>query len=774
MRNYTRNNKENSSICFLPISYHQRPMVVFKLENLTATVDHNLSNYLAVTCKEYPDKVESLISIFGKSILICNTFGNTQTVVCIHFRFLDPEINFGANLRVSCGWSTTAAGVTREPPLPIPSSMANKQPVNFVQLELLLWLLLLLANLNFIVVVFVVVVVCEIFCLCSSASTMALVFQLTVFSLFSMAKSTPKTVTARRIFYETTPFEDKSAQYATQCYSCMSTLYENLWYESGISLLYKKPESFTSYCDQDRFDSRKVLAKPCSDHCIIIENENLFESSAQVPDHPDALFIHGFLSQCAESASANMCLLHRSLQRFFCCFCSFYQQNTPLHHSAPFLSSAIPFLVINLNMLQPFRYLCKIYGGKIFPNVPPATTNVHIESIDYSNNKRIVGVVVIDDKSGKLTCCTRNSGLFIEYEIKINNFNRSRASRVPVNKRSELCVARPVSTWRHYSIGLYIHNRIQCIVLVKTYCDQFQFLAFFWPQHTKSSSSSSPTTAILIIYCFQRILFHIQTIMTRDTGNTTSNSTSHRTQQIHRKTSDNNNMKKANKPLMEKRRRARINRSLDELKSMLICSTKPSIPGHSKWEKADILEMTVQQMRTLRTQTNNPSRDDPIAYGQFISGYTHCIRHNGTFAPETCRDLIENLMADLRHLTNEAGQAKVQESSSSSSGADSVSSLELASCNDDNETCTSQSSPSPPVASLLGVAHDSPSCLFAVKTNPDCLLTAAAFPLIHTSFGACSPMTQSESSAFASFRSIRHNECKSVTKNASYWRPCIS
>ncbi|KRZ03689.1 Transcription factor HES-1-B, partial [Trichinella zimbabwensis] len=233
----------------------------------------------------------------------------------------------------------------------------------------------------------------------------------------------------------------------------------------------------------------------------------------------------------------------------------------------------------------------------------------------------------------------------------------------------------------------------------------------------------------------------------------------------------------ANKPLMEKRRRARINRSLDELKSMLICSTKPSIPGHSKWEKADILEMTVQQMRTLRTQTNNPSRDEPIAYGQFISGYTHCIRQlqrflissNGTFAPETCRDLIENLMADLRHLTNEASQAKVQESSSS--GADSVSSLELASCNEDNETCTSQSSPSPPVASLLGAAHDSASCLFSIKTNSNCLLTATAFPLITTSFGTCSPMTQSESSAFASFRPIQHNECKSVTKNASYWRP---
>ncbi|KRX94339.1 Transcription factor HES-1-B, partial [Trichinella pseudospiralis] len=214
----------------------------------------------------------------------------------------------------------------------------------------------------------------------------------------------------------------------------------------------------------------------------------------------------------------------------------------------------------------------------------------------------------------------------------------------------------------------------------------------------------------------------------------------------------------ANKPLMEKRRRARINRSLDELKSMLICSTKPSIPGHSKWEKADILEMTVQQMRTLRTQTNNPSRDEPIAYGQFISGYTHCIRQlqrflissNGTFAPETCRDLIENLMTDLRHITNEA---KIQESSSS--GADSVSSLELATCNEDNETCTSQSSPSPPVASLLGAAHDSASCLFSIKSNSDCLLTATAFPLITTSFGTCSPITQSESSAFASFRPIQ-------------------
>ncbi|KRY11207.1 Transcription factor HES-1-B, partial [Trichinella patagoniensis] len=534
------------------------------------------------------------------------------------------------------------------------------------------------------------------------ASTMALVFQLTMFSLFSMAKSTPKTVTARRIFYETTPFEDKSAQYATQCYSCMSTLYENLWYESGISLLYKKPESFTSYCDQDRFDSRKVLAKPCSDHCIIIENENVIFGNIR------RTYMRGCLSDIINYNMTTISYLnhrHKCLtipMRYL--FMGSYRsvQNQPLRICACFTGHCNGSSAVS------------IYEGKIFPNVPQQ------QRPTSTSNPSIVRTISLNN-----TVTIPLTGSIVDHPHSTHYIHNIRESSISL-ELSTVTTSAVVSQWSVNS-----HTFVVVVVVVV----------------------STPVPVRI--------------------------------------------WAGANKPLMEKRRRARINRSLDELKSMLICSTKPSIPGHSKWEKADILEMTVQQMRTLRTQTNNPcnirinnhtciydiamfclARDDPIAYGQFISGYTHCIRQlqrflissNGTFAPETCRDLIENLMADLRHLTNEAGQAKVQESSSSS-GADSVSSLELASCNDDNETCTSQSSPSPPVASLLGVAHDSPSCLFAVKTNPDCLLTAAAFPLIHTSFGTCSPMTQSESSAFASFRSIRHNECKSVTKNASYWRP---
>ncbi|KAK5965785.1 Helix-loop-helix DNA-binding domain protein, partial [Trichostrongylus colubriformis] len=59
------------------------------------------------------------------------------------------------------------------------------------------------------------------------------------------------------------------------------------------------------------------------------------------------------------------------------------------------------------------------------------------------------------------------------------------------------------------------------------------------------------------------------------------------------------NTKKTNKPMMEKKRRARINHCLSELKEILICD-KHASAGHAKWEKADILEMTVDYLKKLR------------------------------------------------------------------------------------------------------------------------------------------------------------------------------
>lgn len=58
--------------------------------------------------------------------------------------------------------------------------------------------------------------------------------------------------------------------------------------------------------------------------------------------------------------------------------------------------------------------------------------------------------------------------------------------------------------------------------------------------------------------------------------------------------------RRANKPLMEKRRRARINQSLAMLKALILDSAKSDNTKHSKLEKADILELTVRHFQRHR------------------------------------------------------------------------------------------------------------------------------------------------------------------------------
>lgn len=80
-------------------------------------------------------------------------------------------------------------------------------------------------------------------------------------------------------------------------------------------------------------------------------------------------------------------------------------------------------------------------------------------------------------------------------------------------------------------------------------------------------------------------------------------------------------LKRTNKPLMEKRRRARINQSLAILKALILESTKAPANGlkgeaaavvgsgstsnkHTKLEKADILELTVRHFQRHRHLDN--------------------------------------------------------------------------------------------------------------------------------------------------------------------------
>ncbi|KAK3913309.1 Protein deadpan, partial [Frankliniella fusca] len=81
----------------------------------------------------------------------------------------------------------------------------------------------------------------------------------------------------------------------------------------------------------------------------------------------------------------------------------------------------------------------------------------------------------------------------------------------------------------------------------------------------------------------------------------------------------------SNKPIMEKRRRARINHCLNELKSLILDAMKKDPARHSKLEKADILEMTVKHLQNVqRQQLSQAVSTDPHTLHKFKAGFSEC------------------------------------------------------------------------------------------------------------------------------------------------------
>ncbi|XP_051902106.1 transcription factor HES-1-like [Hippocampus zosterae] len=84
--------------------------------------------------------------------------------------------------------------------------------------------------------------------------------------------------------------------------------------------------------------------------------------------------------------------------------------------------------------------------------------------------------------------------------------------------------------------------------------------------------------------------------------------------------------RKSSKPIMEKRRRARINESLGHLKTLILDALKKDSSRHSKLEKADILEMTVKHLRNLqRFQMTAAATADPSVLGKYRAGFSECV-----------------------------------------------------------------------------------------------------------------------------------------------------
>ncbi|XP_048873190.1 transcription factor HES-2-like [Brienomyrus brachyistius] len=90
-----------------------------------------------------------------------------------------------------------------------------------------------------------------------------------------------------------------------------------------------------------------------------------------------------------------------------------------------------------------------------------------------------------------------------------------------------------------------------------------------------------------------------------------------------------NETRKTLKPLMEKRRRARINESLNQLKNLIVPLIGKDNSRYSKLEKADILDMTVRFLRDL------PSAPVKNRSDSYKEGYEACLQRVSTMLPKT-------------------------------------------------------------------------------------------------------------------------------------------
>ncbi|XP_015607468.1 enhancer of split mbeta protein [Cephus cinctus] len=89
--------------------------------------------------------------------------------------------------------------------------------------------------------------------------------------------------------------------------------------------------------------------------------------------------------------------------------------------------------------------------------------------------------------------------------------------------------------------------------------------------------------------------------------------------------------RKVMKPMLERKRRARINRCLDELKDLMVTALQAEGENVAKLEKADILELTVRHLHTLRAARRLTLTPESSYADRFREGFTQCAQEVSTF-----------------------------------------------------------------------------------------------------------------------------------------------
>ncbi|XP_001521383.2 transcription factor HES-2 [Ornithorhynchus anatinus] len=136
---------------------------------------------------------------------------------------------------------------------------------------------------------------------------------------------------------------------------------------------------------------------------------------------------------------------------------------------------------------------------------------------------------------------------------------------------------------------------------------------------------------------------------------------------VPRRAGDASELRKTLKPLMEKRRRARINESLNQLKGLILPLIGKDSSRYSKLEKADILEMTVRFLQELPT-SGAPATPTPAE--SYREGYRACVSRLAGLLPACSlldRDVCGRL---LDHLQRSGGAAAPSPRGSKARGPD--------------------------------------------------------------------------------------------------------
>lgn len=109
--------------------------------------------------------------------------------------------------------------------------------------------------------------------------------------------------------------------------------------------------------------------------------------------------------------------------------------------------------------------------------------------------------------------------------------------------------------------------------------------------------------------------------------------------------------RKVMKPMLERKRRARINNCLDELKELMVHALQTEGESITKLEKADVLELTVRHLKKLRRQqmlTLNPN----LEQDKYQTGFAACATEVSrclTSIPGVDISIRSKLMSHLGH-----------------------------------------------------------------------------------------------------------------------------